>query len=395
MKKLIVFGFIQACVSVFNLTHAQINFEKSSWEEIKAKALEGKKLIFMDAYTTWCGPCKWMEKNVFSNDTVGNFFNSTFVNAKMDMESEVGIELAKRYNVKVYPTLLILDGNGDLVHRTAGALGVKKFVEFGEEALRPEKRFSTLEAKFKNGERSYEFVSSYLKILGNANLNANDVLVEYLASQPEADWQNRKNWNLMYAYLNDYSSKPFQYLMRNEKAYAEKYTTDSVSSEIFDVFYYKLRGVLNDSVQYAQRKEEIRKFNYSSEDELFLSTDLSLYELRADYDNFSRIAVPYLEKYKSNDAVLLNNIAYIFYEHVKNKELLAKAEKWAKKAYELDPNPFASMETYASVLYANGKNDEAVAMLKKAIEIIEVDPVKYNSPEIFAAMKKNLVEWSK
>jgi thiol:disulfide interchange protein len=72
---------------VCNKTFAQIKFESGTWSQIKAKAKAENKLIFLDAYTTWCGPCKWMARNVFTNDTVAQFYNATFVNAKIDMEA--------------------------------------------------------------------------------------------------------------------------------------------------------------------------------------------------------------------------------------------------------------------------------------------------------------------
>lgn len=65
-----------------------ISFEHSSWEDILKKAKEENKLIFIDAYTTWCGPCKMMARNVFTDAEVGTFFNQNFINVKLDMEKE-------------------------------------------------------------------------------------------------------------------------------------------------------------------------------------------------------------------------------------------------------------------------------------------------------------------
>ena len=85
-----------------------MQFETGSFEEIKAKAKKENKLIFLDAYTTWCGPCKWMAKTVFTNDTVAQYYNANFINAKIDMEKGEGIELAKKYAVRCYPNLLMV-----------------------------------------------------------------------------------------------------------------------------------------------------------------------------------------------------------------------------------------------------------------------------------------------
>src|SRR5476649_1062437 len=79
-----------------------IQFDHSTWAELLAKAKQQNKMIFVDAYTTWCGPCKWMAKNVFTNDTVAEFYDKTFICAKIDMEKGEGPELAKKYEVRAY-----------------------------------------------------------------------------------------------------------------------------------------------------------------------------------------------------------------------------------------------------------------------------------------------------
>lgn len=119
MKKTIIsLAITFVCTACFSSkTFGQIKFEHGTWAEIKAKAKAENKIIFMDAFTTWCGPCKWMVKNVFTNDTVANYYNSTFVNAKIDMEAGEGKELAIQYSIQSYPSLLYIDSNGEIVHR--------------------------------------------------------------------------------------------------------------------------------------------------------------------------------------------------------------------------------------------------------------------------------------
>ena len=70
-----------------------INFvpEDMKWQDVLAKAKKENKIVFVDAYTTWCGPCKWMAANIFPTKEVGDVFNASFVNAKIDMEKGEGI----------------------------------------------------------------------------------------------------------------------------------------------------------------------------------------------------------------------------------------------------------------------------------------------------------------
>lgn len=98
-----------------------IKFLDISFEQALKKAKKEKKLIFVDAYAVWCGPCKWMEANTFSEKEVGDVFNEKFINLKIDMEKGEGPELARKYSVRAYPTLFLIDGDGKVIKRILGA----------------------------------------------------------------------------------------------------------------------------------------------------------------------------------------------------------------------------------------------------------------------------------
>lgn len=84
-------------------------------------AKKQNKLIFIDAYTDWCGPCKMLSSRTFTDANVGTFFNEKFINLKIEMEKDAdGAEIMRRYRVQAYPTLLFVDGNGKLTHTIMG-----------------------------------------------------------------------------------------------------------------------------------------------------------------------------------------------------------------------------------------------------------------------------------
>lgn len=85
-----------------------IAFRELSFPEALKRAEVEDKLLFVDCFTTWCGPCKRLSKVVFKDSLVADYFNRHFVNLKMDMEKDEGVELRKKYGVHAYPTLLLL-----------------------------------------------------------------------------------------------------------------------------------------------------------------------------------------------------------------------------------------------------------------------------------------------
>ena len=97
-----------------------IRFTNGSWDEIKAKARKEKKIIFLDVYASWCGPCKMLKRNTFSYIEVGEYFNAHFINVALDGENGEGRLLAKQYGVHGYPTMLFIMPDGSIKNTAVG-----------------------------------------------------------------------------------------------------------------------------------------------------------------------------------------------------------------------------------------------------------------------------------
>lgn len=174
-----------------------INFvEDLTWNQIKQKAGKENKYIFVDCYTTWCGPCKRMDKEVFQNDSVGRFMNEKFISVKIQMDSTAkdGPDIQKmyadaryfasNYNITVYPTFLFFNPNGDLVYKDVGFRIALEFVKVGIKALDDRNlRYYTRLDDFKKGKRAdpdlYD-LANYSWSLGNRDL-AKEIGEEYIA----------------------------------------------------------------------------------------------------------------------------------------------------------------------------------------------------------------------
>ena len=116
--------------AIVNLENKEgIQFQNLTFEAaLKLAAKEGKK-VFMDCYTEWCGPCKIMNEQVFTQKEVGDYFREHFVSLKVDMEKGEGIYLGKKFAVRAYPTMFIIDVNGMVINRLQGARDTKTFLK--------------------------------------------------------------------------------------------------------------------------------------------------------------------------------------------------------------------------------------------------------------------------
>ena len=97
-----------------------IQFFSGTFKQALAKAKKEKKLIMVDCYTTWCGPCKYLKTNVFTDKALGDYMNSKFVSVAVDYESAEGEAVARMYPVEGYPTLFFMDSNGKIKKTVLG-----------------------------------------------------------------------------------------------------------------------------------------------------------------------------------------------------------------------------------------------------------------------------------
>jgi thioredoxin 1 len=108
-----------------------IQFKSISLAEAKNLAKKNKQYIFIDAYTSWCGPCKIMAATSFKSAEVGSVYNSKFINLKIDVEKDAdGSEIARTYKVRAYPTLLIIDSEGKLIKTVLGLQTEDRLIAF-------------------------------------------------------------------------------------------------------------------------------------------------------------------------------------------------------------------------------------------------------------------------
>ncbi len=137
----VVFAFLPKPDNSLTPAVSNLNGEKGIqfFEPNLAKALQEakkqKKLIFVDAYTTWCGPCRMLKQNTFTDKAVGEFFNKNFINIALDMERGDGLAFAAKYQVVAYPTLLIINADQTSTSVTEGYMEPAQLLEFGKAVL--------------------------------------------------------------------------------------------------------------------------------------------------------------------------------------------------------------------------------------------------------------------
>lgn len=382
-----------------------------TWNEILKQAAKEKKYIMIDAYTTWCGPCKYMSKTIFPMPEAGKFYNANFINVKVQMDKTdddneeikswyaTAAEMEKKYNVMVYPTYLFLNSKGELVHRAVGSSDVNGFIEKGKSALDPEKQFYTLQKKYQAGNRETKFLKNLAYAASDVYEMkfAAEVADAYLETQK--DYWSKETLEFIVRFSQESSSKGFQFLIKNyEKAdhilgdyKASKTIVGIITQE--EVFKKIKRGSFPSEEEWKKMEENINEKYPEFASESILKAKTSVYKAAKEWENYFSASMQYIEKYEAKiSANDLNSFAWTFFEQNENAEQLNIALRWSKKSFADKENP-SFMDTYANLLYKLGRVDEAVAMETKAMGLLTNDEDKTAYQETIEKMKKGEKTW--
>lgn len=157
MKKIL--SVIAAAVCAMSVS-AQTNFRHLTLKEALATAKQEKKLVFVDFYTDWCGPCKKMSNEVFPQKKLGDYMNKKFVCVQLNAEKE-GIDDAKHYKVNAYPTFLVLDTEGEVQAEVKGSMDADTFQDKLEQGLDPNQSVARMKERYESGERTPKLINNY------------------------------------------------------------------------------------------------------------------------------------------------------------------------------------------------------------------------------------------
>lgn len=218
-----------------------VNFEPITLEQALEKARQTGKPVFLDCYTTWCGPCKRMTGTVFPQEHVGNYFNANFVNIKIDMEKGEGLEVRKRYGVRAYPTFLILDGQGNEISRVIGSDQPDPFIAKVQNALKPENNLHAMAERYRSGDQTV--LESYVGALAltRRGREALVILEENFAKMDDQRRFQPKFWEIYAANILDLDDPVMAYASKNYRKLYPICGKEKVDSKLGSLYLSALK----------------------------------------------------------------------------------------------------------------------------------------------------------
>ncbi|OJU54582.1 MAG: hypothetical protein BGN96_12940 [Bacteroidales bacterium 45-6] len=341
---------------------------------LQQSAKEGK-MIFMDCYTQWCGPCRHLASDIFPLKTVGEFFNANFTNVSFDMETPEGLLIRKKYNIRAYPTLLFLNSKGEIEHMSIGAGEEADLLRVAKIALDNKANFKAIKEKIAHGDRSANTISEYLS-MDNYSPDCNKLIKEYFKNKSAKQRLSEDSWRLYNGFDYTVEGEQFQFFVKHRSEYAKRYGEKEVKKKMRQLILANMDDSLKyhllekaDPAIFAEAKALIsyrETFYWSRSDKKDLSLWKKFIDATTTYYALDGKNIAYYE-YNS-----LCNFIYQNYKTFDDKTALSKAKEWAEQAYRLYPEDMQINNTYAHILFELGFASEAIhheeIALKKAQE---------------------------
>lgn len=342
-----------------------IIFFEGTLADAQEKAAQERKLIFMDAYTSWCGPCKQMSRNVFTDAEVGAFFNKHFINIKVDMEKGEGPRLAGRYRVNSYPTLLFLDEKGEVVHAAKGSRPADQFLGLGKMALSKNDKSDEYGKQYEQGDRSPELLRAYAYALLNGGKPSAKIANEYVRAIKNFD--NEEGRDFLYDFANDADSKIFDLFIEHQEAILKAKGKEAYYTKVHDA----CDAVIQKAIQFDTEalvdiaKSKMKAAYPSFYKEYCLLADINYAAGKDNMEVYTNAVDKYLKKYGKNKKEVLHKYAQAVGKRVNDKKSLEKALKWIDQALKLD-QVAVYWQTKGGILRKLSREEEAQKAFEKA-----------------------------
>nr|WP_121273530.1 thioredoxin fold domain-containing protein [Pedobacter schmidteae] len=380
---------ILICLSLFVAIGLQaqeeIKFNQTgTWKETTEAAAKAGKLIFVDCYTDWCGPCKWMDQNAFKDAKVAEFYNKNFINAKIDMEKGEGPELRKKYGVSSFPTFLFINGKGEVVHRTGSRMPIEEFLEEGKKAADPTKNLSYLNKKYEDGTRDLSFLLDYYHALNKSDRSNADKIAKDIVSGISAQELNTEfGWKVIKTLVRSENDKLGAHFMANQDAYnswSKAEERDQLKDRLItSTLYGLMRGnneqAFMDKLAYYKKSDKLdrRKQGVMLEADYYLGAGKT-----AEYVKLTAAA---LKNELKDEAEKLSFLARRAASgrtgaEVAAPEIQQQAYLMAKRAVELEPEEYSIQSTFAQVCLVMKKKAEGLVAAKKTRKLADAETSK-------------------
>ena len=346
-----------------------IEFYHGTWEEAVALAKKENKIIFVDAYAKWCGPCKRMAATVFTDQTVGEFHNANFVNMKIDMEEGLGLTFRNDYPVSAYPTMMYIDPEtGKVTKKQVGALPAEQLIEVGRQALGDSDQSGKYAKSWEAGDRTSEVALAYIQSLNKAGKSSLKIANEYLGTQK--DLSRPENLRIIFEGTNEVDSRIFDLLIQQKSAIIALVGDDAVKSKIEAASKRTVQKAIDFRDEKLLKEAQIKMKAHCPDRAASFGPqmDMKYYQATNQPEMYVKACRAALRDAKGDAAKHYSIAEQLMRAFGGHPACIKEAERLAKIAAEKGDQCQYYM-TYSDILEQNGKKQNAIEAAKKAVDL--------------------------
>ena len=322
--------------------HAQdsIRFDESGLESVIQRAKVEKKPIFYMAYADWCPHCKNIKATTLKDSEVISFMNTNYVFAGLNFEKPGSEDFKTKYNVKTFPTFLVLDENGQELARFTGELKKDKFLSEVKLALNPKQQLPYLKAEYEKDKTNGLNLMRYLVALkkGKDRNELNPIAHEYFEKLTDDKIVNEVNWKIFTNGVSDIASREYQFVITNQQAFAAITSQKRVNDKFKNSVMELLKPVVktNDVANYKKQRAIAKTINSPMIDSLLFQYDLDHYEFNSNWNEYKKVAAAYIKKYVWNSPKEIKSIVLNVMRNSTDAASLNQSLSWIKHSNELE-----------------------------------------------------------
>lgn len=412
MRKIILL-FALTIIAVIAAMGQGIRFEKGNFEQALARAKAERKMVFVDAYAVWCGPCKRMANDVFPDPEVGAYFDKYFVAVKLDVERGEGPAIKTRYAIEGLPGYLFLDADGNVVYRGSGSMSKEKFMTLLEEAraaAADPNSVGRMAARYAMERNNESFLKEYLeKLCASKSAGYYEVVEQYLKIQKSMVVDGGEMVKFLYDNRNSlvfggiadqilaanlWTDAWDKYVRKNVRKEFQR-LPDALAKQTTEYAILKRDTTLLDvamerAVAYGLKlhegqRERLLIYYYSATGEgekykMLVKPQIDAFYNTLDVKELREGYARTLEEIRKNPSRVLRSHAQIKSEKLRHMvseyaRFVTSAEeykemmKWVNRIYELFPEEIKNVAFYAKALYMNGGDkEEAIRLMEDVVE---------------------------
>ena len=366
MLKSSLFILLFFLFSPFSFISDGIHFYEGNWNDLLKKAKSENKIIFIDTYTSWCGPCKKMSKETFTNDTIGEFFNKNFISYKIDIEKGEGPMIKELFGITVVPTLVFLDPDKKVIVKTIGYQSAKNLLALGKKSLLANK--SIVDFKNEFDKVKFSHADSLLEIAFlnlYQGLETKESTAKYFETQSDTSLHSEKNIKANFYLEEDLTCREMTYFLTHQQNFSKYFSKEAINNKVYRVLRKNVELAIKQGIHINDFCENFVKFDMPLASELSRVSKVIYYERTQNWEQFAETSL-FCFEHNNADMRFANNICWNFYLHVSDTAKLNKAESYLSKNLNSNPRVY---DTYAALLFKNGKTNLAIKAAKEAISI--------------------------